>query len=207
MNNLCRLDITCDADVEQFECIIELPMVASLTLRDGESSNGLPLVWSLLRLDNLHTLSLSYEGNILDPAWPRISLPNYGITTFKISYTDSVHNFDFHDNASIGLLCHLPNIESLHLTLPFFCTRLFGELRSNPKFLPRLVDIMFLCWDLRKDADIMYICHMLKSRCRALGCATISKLTLHCSDPLKVHSPITPGWESLLKPGLIVSCI
>ncbi|KAK0452787.1 uncharacterized protein EV420DRAFT_1645640 [Desarmillaria tabescens] len=70
MDNLCRLDITCDADVEQFERIIELPTVASLTLRDGESFNALPLVWSLLHLDNLRMLSLSYEGNILDPAWP-----------------------------------------------------------------------------------------------------------------------------------------
>lgn len=205
MSSVSYLEITCDGDVKPFNRIIHLPAVTSLTLRDGASSDGLPVVWSLLRLDNLCKLSLRYEDNILHPAWPRLSSPNYGIVSFKLSFTESVGDFDYHDDASITLLRHLPNIETIQLTLPYFCTRLFSKLRDNPKFLPHLVDLTFLCWDLQAEKDIAFIADMLTRRRCALECASITRLRLHRSDPLKVCNPITPGWESLLETGLTVA--
>ncbi len=205
MCSLRCLDVTCDASVKDFKRTLELPTVTSLTLRDGDSPDGLPLVWSLLRLDNLREMSLCYEGTISNPAWPRLSSPVYSITSFTLFYTDSVAEFDYHDEASITLMRCFPNLETLHLTLPFFCNRLFTEIRTNPKFLPRLVHITFLCWDLQKDTDIACIADMLHARRRILECATITRLTLHRSDPLRIHKPVTPGWESLLTTGLHVS--
>lgn len=205
MSSVSCLELTCNGNVKPFDRIIEPPSVTSLTLQDGDSPDGLPMVWSLLRLTNLRKLSLCYEGNILSPAWPRLSLPDYDITSFRLSYTESVHDFDYHDDASIVLLRQLPNIDILNHTLPFFCTRLFAEIRDNPKFLPRLVDITFLCWDLQKETDIAFIADMLRCRRCALECTSISRLRLHHSDPLSVCKPITPAWESLLNNGLRVS--
>ncbi|SJL04149.1 uncharacterized protein ARMOST_07509 [Armillaria ostoyae] len=170
MSSVCYLEITCDGNVKPFNRIIHLPTVTSLTLRDGPSSDGLPVVWSLLRLNNLRKLSLRYEDNILHPAWPRLSSPDYGIISFNLSFTESVGDFDYHDDASIALLRNLPNIKNLQLTLPYFCTRLFSELRDNPKFLPRLVDLTFLCWDLQAETDIAFIADMLSRRRCALEC-------------------------------------
>ncbi|KAK0242401.1 hypothetical protein EDD85DRAFT_946544 [Armillaria nabsnona] len=104
MSSVSCLELTCNGTVKPFNCMIELPSVISLTLQDGDSPNGLPMVWSLLQLKNLHTLSLCYEGNILSPAWPHLSSPDCGITLFRLSYTESVHDFDYHNDASIVLL-------------------------------------------------------------------------------------------------------
>ncbi len=113
MCSLRCLDVTCNASVRGFKRTLELPTVTSLTLRDGDSSDGLPLVWSLLHLDNLREMSLCYEGTISNPAWPRLSSPVYSITLFTLFYTDSVAEFDYHDEASIMLMRCFPNLETL----------------------------------------------------------------------------------------------
>ncbi len=202
MSSISCLELTCNGNIKPFDCIIELPSVTSLTLQDGDSPDGLPMVWSLLHLTNLHKLLLCYEGNILSPAWPHLLSPNNGIMSFRLSYTDSVHDFDYHDDASIVLLRQLQNINTLNHMLPFFCIHLFVEICDNPKFLPCLVDIMFLCWDLQKETDIAFIADMLWCCRCTLECTSISRLRLHRSDPLSICKPITPGWESLLNNGL-----
>ncbi|KAK0192476.1 hypothetical protein F5146DRAFT_999664 [Armillaria mellea] len=161
MSNICYLEVTCNGNVKPFNRIIHLPTVTSLTLQDGPSSDGLPTVWSLLQLKHLHKLSLHYEDNILHPAWPHLSSPDYGVMSFDLSLTESVGDFGYHDDASIELLRHLPNIKTLCLTLPYFCIRLFSELHDNPKFIPHLVNLAFLCWDLQTEMDIAFITDML----------------------------------------------
>ncbi len=205
MNSIRCLDLTCDAAVDDFEAVIRLPSVTSLTLRDGATSGSLPAIWAMLRLDNLRKLSLYYESNIHPPVLPHLSSPVQSITSFKLCYEEFLNGFYRHDEASVVLLHQLPSVEKLDITFPSFCTHLCTELRTNSKFLPRLSDIKLICWDLQDDAEVACIADMLRARRSSLECATITKLTLHRSDPLSIHDPITPGWESLLKTGLIVS--
>lgn len=56
MTSISSLGITCDANVAEFHCIIKLPSVTSLTLQDSKSMEGLPIVWSMLQLENLCNL-------------------------------------------------------------------------------------------------------------------------------------------------------
>ncbi len=105
------------------------------------SSDSLPVVWSLLRLDNLHKLSLAlWRQHPPIQHGHRLSSPNYGVVSFRLSFTESVGDFDYHDDASITLLRHLPNIETIqpHTPILFALSSIQRAMRQSqisPSFI------------------------------------------------------------------------
>lgn len=131
-------------------------------LQPKDTTDGLPLVWTLPCLDNLHKLWLCYEHRILDSLVHCQYL--YHIIQANIcSSRKTLTMMKMQPLLSYGITLTL---NCLRPTLPFLYTHLFAEIGIVPKFLPRLIS----SWSqgTRSESELAYVANMLLNRLKAL---------------------------------------